>query len=145
MAGGRRIPGLLVLGGLALSACGSEPAPPLVASNIEISAPMPGRSMSAAYLDLTNNSGETITIDRVSSPQFEAVEIHESTLENGIARMRPLTALPIPPGASVHLERGGKHLMLMRPTGQSEQVELNFMSGDTILMGVTSRITQRKP
>ena len=63
MAGGRRIPGLLVLGGLALSACGSEPAPPLVASNIEISAPMPGRSMSAAYLDLTNNSGETITID----------------------------------------------------------------------------------
>jgi copper(I)-binding protein len=59
--------------------------------------------------------------------------------------MRPLTVLPIPPGASVHLERGGKHLMLMRPTGQSEQVELNFMSGDTILMGVTSRITQRKP
>ena len=75
---------------------------------------MPGQQMSAGYLSLTNNTGEAISISRVVSPQFEAVEMHESLLENGVAKMRRIPQLTVPPNSTVSLERGGKHLMLKR-------------------------------
>ena len=82
----------LVVLTLLISACG-EPQPPLVASDVDIARPMPGMKMSAGYLVLTNNTDEPIRITSVSSPQFAAVEIHETKIEDGIARMRELEAL----------------------------------------------------
>jgi copper(I)-binding protein len=52
--------------------------------------------------------------------------------------MRPLSQLEIPPGGNVKLERGGKHLMLMRPTGQSEEISLQFYDGETLLLSLNS-------
>ena len=109
-----------------LGACGA-PQPPLVASDVEITTPMPGRSMSAGYLVLTNNTGEPIIIDGVTSPQYGAVEIHETTIEDGISRMRELEELVVPARGSVTLERGGKHLMLMRAQGASQTVTLQLL------------------
>ena len=80
---------------LLLAACGA-PKPPLVISELEISRPMPGMQMSAGYFEITNNTDETTRITRVSSPQFEAVEVHETTVTDGISRMRELDALVIP-------------------------------------------------
>jgi copper(I)-binding protein len=111
-----------------LTACGSPP-PPLVASGVEITRPMPGREMSAGYLVLTNNTNEVIVIDGVTSPQFGVVEIHQTTLEDGISRMRQIEELVVPARGSVTLERGGKHLMLMRAQGTSETVTLQLLSG----------------
>ena len=110
-----------------LAACGSS-KPPLVASEVEITPPMPGRMMSAGYLVLTNNTDEAIVIDGVTSPQFGAVEIHHTILENGISRMRRIEELVVPARGSVTLERGGKHLMLMRAQGASETVQLQLLS-----------------
>ena len=112
---------------LVVAACGGT-EPPLVADEVEISRPMPGRQMSAGYLVLTNNTGEPIRITGVTSPQFAAVEIHETTLENGIARMRKLDELVVPARQSVRLERGGKHLMLMRARDLGDSVSLQLMS-----------------
>ena len=110
-----------------LAACGS-PKPPLVASEVEITPPMPGRMMSAGYLVLTNNTDEAIVIDGVASPQFGVVEIHQTILENGISRMRQIEELVVPARGSVTLERGGKHLMLIRAQGASETVTLQLLS-----------------
>ena len=112
---------------LVVAACGGA-EPPLVADEVEITRPMPGRHMSAGYLVLTNNTADPIRITGVTSPQFAAVEIHETTLEDGIARMRKLDTLLVPARQSVRLERGGKHLMLMRARDLDDSVSLQLMS-----------------
>jgi len=118
-----------------LAACGS-PKPPLVASEVEITPPMPGRMMSAGYLVLTNNTDEAIVIDGVTSPQFGAVEIHQTILENGISRMRQIEELVVPARGSVALERGGKHLMLMQAQGVNETVTLLLLSGGAPILAI---------
>ena len=90
--------------------------------------------MSAGYLVLTNNTDHAIVIDEVTSPHFGSVEMHETTIENGISRMRQIAELVIPANGSVTLERGGKHLMLMRSTGPNESITLQFLSkGEPVL------------
>lgn len=126
---------LLVLVG----ACGADTRPALVASDLTITQPMPGMAMSAGYLTLTNNSAETITITRVNSPQYAAVELHESVVDDGVARMRRLEKIEIPAGKNTVLAPGGKHLMLMRPTEvAADAVSLQFYDGATLLLTVTS-------
>ena len=126
-----------------MSACGAEPKPPLVATDIVIIAPMPGKNMSAGYLSLTNNTNDSISITSASSPDFESVEIHESLLDDGVAKMRRIPELSIPAKTTVSLERGGKHLMLMRPTGTPTQVTVSFQNGDTTLLSVRAPVTPR--
>jgi len=128
---------------LILSACGGEAKAPLVASDIVITEPMPGRHMSAGYISFANNTSEAINITHVVSPEFEAVEMHESLVEGGIAKMRRIAELTIPANSSVSLQRGGKHLMLMRPTGALETVSLSFYSGDTLLLNVKAPVSRR--
>lgn len=118
-----------------VTAC-SDARAPLVASEVDIRQPMPGMQMSAGYLTLTNNSDESITISHVSSPQFEAVELHETIVENEISRMVRLTAVTIEPASSVAFEPGGKHLMLMRRVGEADTVRLDFHSGETVVLTV---------
>lgn len=126
---------LLVLVG----ACGADTRPALVASDVTITQPMPGMAMSAGYLTLTNNSAETITITRVISPQYASVELHESVVDDGVARMRRLEKIEIPAGTNTVLAPGGKHLMLMRPTKiPADAVSLQFYDGATLLLTVTS-------
>ena len=125
-----------VLLAVLLGACGGEPQPPLVATEVIVTRPMPGMGMSAAYLSLTNNTDQLISISRVSSAQYEAVQLHESTVEDGVARMRSIPVLTIPAGETVALQRGGKHLMLMRPTGPADIVSLQFFDGDTLILSI---------
>ena len=101
-----------------LAAC-SAPEAPLVATDVEVTRPMPGRHMSAGFLVLSNNTDAEIRITSVTSPQFGSVEIHETTVVDGVSRMRKLEALVVPARGSVTLERGGKHLMLMRAGGMA--------------------------
>ena len=141
-----------------LGACSADIQPALVASDITITRSMPGMTMRAGYLTLTNNSEETITITRVSSPNYESVMLHESVVEDGVARMRPLEKIEMRAGTSAILEPGGKHLMLMRPKvsadkgstdmvsadkgsldkNRAESVSLQFYDGLTLLLTVTS-------
>ena len=122
-----------------VAACSADTPPALVASDVTITQPMAGMGMSAGYLTLTNNSAETITITRVSSPQYASVELHESVVDDGVARMRRLEKIEIPAGKNTVLAPGGKHLMLMRPTGvAADSVSLQFYDGAMLLLTVTS-------
>lgn len=118
-----------------LAACGA-PQPPVLVSELEITKPMPGRHMSAGYFVITNNTDESIHITSIVSPQFESVEIHETTVTNGISRMRELDSLLVPAQSSVSLERGGKHLMLMRPRKLEDSVSLQIFAGDVPVLTV---------
>ena len=127
---------LLLLPVVLIAACGSEPQPPLVAHDVIVTRPVAGMKMSAAYLSLTNNSDETIRISRVNSAQYESVQLHETTIENDVARMRSIAFLEIAAGETVTLQPGGKHLMLMRPTGPADTVSLRFLDGDNLILTV---------
>ncbi len=131
---------LLVLA-ILLCACSSDEAP-LVADDVVVNAPRPAMRMSAGYLTLTNNSDAAITITGVSSPEFGSVEMHETTLEDGISRMRELNELTIAAGATVTFEPGGKHLMLMNRRDTSDTTSLQFYAGDTLVLTVTATLAE---
>ncbi len=132
---------LVVLLVCLLCACSVEPVP-LVATNIIVSKPLPGTTMSAGYLTLTNNTTQAIKITRISSPEFESVEMHESVLEDGMARMYALGDLMILPGHTVEFARGGKHLMLMRPLDDIASVTLEFYAGKAMILSVNTTFTE---
>ncbi len=114
----------------------SAPQPPLVANDVEVTKPMPGRHMSAGFMTLMNNTSADIRITKVTSPQYGLVEIHETRIEDGVARMRELDALVVPANGSVTLERGGKHLMLMKAGDIGDQVSLQLFSDDAPVLSV---------
>jgi copper(I)-binding protein len=80
-----------------LAACSADDAP-LVATDVVVTEPRPGTQMTAGYLALSNNSAQPITITRVLSSEFASVEMHESVIEDGVARMYPLGELTVPDG-----------------------------------------------
>ena len=125
----------LLLTMTALAACSAD-VPPLTAENIEIPAPVPCVSMGAGYLTLVNNSDQEILVTNVKSPQLNSVEMHETTLENGVSRMRGLQQVAIAAGQSVAFERGAKHLMLRYPEQRPGQLTLQFFAGDALMLAV---------
>ena len=125
----------------AAAGCDSPEGPPVVADNVVVTAPGAGMPMAAGYLDITNRSGTDIRITRVSSPDYAAVEMHETIVEDGIARMREVPVLDIAAGETLAFERGGRHLMLMEPAGNAETITLNFYSDDVLLLTVSAEFT----
>ena len=130
-----------------LASCGSDSGPPLSATDIAIIAPLPGRSGSAAYMTLHNGSDKAIILNEVSSPLFARVEMHESTITDGIARMRKLESLAIAAGSSVQFAVGGKHLMLIDPVkglipGDSISLEMHYDDGGIVIFGAPLRTRQ---
>ena len=137
-----RLPCAVLVAAL-LFACSDNTDAPLVASEIVIAEAPPGRTMNVGYLKLTNNTNNDIRISEVDSPQFGYVEIHESSLEDDVARMRRLDALSIPARSSISLQPGGKHLMLMRPIGSPEKISLHFYDNETLLLSVQTPVIRR--
>ena len=66
----------------------------------------------AAYLTLVNKGKEPDKLVSVSTPVAESASLHESKMENGIMKMRPLDSVTLAPGQSLQLTPGGDHLML---------------------------------
>lgn len=124
-----------------VSACDSGGGPPVVAANVVVTAPAPEMPMAAGYLDISNHSGTSIRITRVSSPDYESVEMHETIVEDDVASMREMPALEIENGKTVVFERGGKHLMLMKPIGTPGTITLNFYSDELLLLSVSAEFT----
>lgn len=118
-----------------LAACSAD-VPPLTAENVELPAPVPGVSMGAGYLTLVNNSDQEIIITGVKSPQLDSVEMHETTLEDGVSRMRGLPQIEIAAKQSLVFERGAKHLMLRYPDERPGRLTLQFFAGDALLLTV---------
>ena len=68
----------------------------------------------AAYMKITNNGAAVDRLVAAKSDAADKVEVHEMKMEGSIMRMRELEkGLEIPAGATVTLEPGGFHLMLI--------------------------------
>lgn len=72
----------------------------------------------AGYMSVTNHSSTPDRLVSARSPMARSVEIHDSSVADGVMRMRPLPdGVALPPGATLRLAPGGPHLMLIGPTG----------------------------
>ena len=78
----------------------SRPTPPIA-------------SVGAVYLSITNAGPKADRLLTVSSPMARQAEIHESRVVNGTVEMRPVESIECPPGATVRIEPGGLHVMLL--------------------------------
>ncbi|MCK8780826.1 copper chaperone PCu(A)C [Rhizobium sp. NTR19] len=68
------------------------------------------------YLTIVNSGTEGDRLLGGSTPAAERLELHESSLVDGVARMRPARqGIEIPAGGTVSLQPGGTHIMLVGP------------------------------
>ncbi len=100
---------------LALAACLASPAhaqpAPVVVTQAWSRATIPGGQTGAVYLTVTAAAPDRLT--GASTPAAGKAELHLSTMVDGVMEMRPVADLPVAPGAPIHLEPGGYHLMLV--------------------------------
>lgn len=113
-------------------------------NNLEIFAPLPGNTVTSGYTKITNNTDVTISIDSITSPDFETVEIHETIIVNGIARMIEIEQLTIPANNDVVLQRGGKHFMFFDPTeniniGQNIKLDIKLSNNENLKFEVPAK------
>lgn len=138
---------LLLVAVCALAVACSEPAgPPLSISNIVILEPLPGAGTAAAYLEIENRSAEPLTINSITSPQFGRIEMHETVIENDIARMRAIKSLTVAEHSRVQFAPGGKHLMLFDPrvsVAAGTPVTIDFYDDGNGLISVATTIRSR--
>lgn len=98
------------------------------------------------YVTIINTGEEDDALVSGETDRAERIEIHESAMVNGNARMQPLeSALPIPAGETVALEPGGAHLMLVNLTedirlGDVFEVTLEFERAGEVTIEVPVRL-----
>lgn len=90
-----------------------------------------GAKTAAIYMTLVNKGAADDRLVSVSTPVAGMAEVHTTTTENGVMRMRPAGPLDLKPGASLVLKPGGYHVMLMDLkgpliAGQSIPLSLTF-------------------
>jgi copper(I)-binding protein len=64
------------------------------------------------YIVITNHGVADDTLTAVATPAADTASMHQTSNENGIMKMTPVTALPVPANSTVSFKPGGLHIML---------------------------------
>lgn len=105
-----------------------EPAPSITVSDAWVRTPP--APVAAVFLVIRNGGGADDRLLRAEAAFARSVELHRSFQEDGVIRMRPVGTIPVPAGATVRLEPGGYHVMLMgleRKPAIGERVRLTLV------------------
>lgn len=110
-------------------------ADPLTVDDAWVREAPPTAQVLAAYMQITNPADQPRTITGAASTCCERVEIHRTEIVDGMARMIPQPELVVEAGATLLLEPGGLHLMLISPKGPLAQgdhvvIELRLDGGE---------------
>lgn len=84
----------------------------------------------AGFLAIRNNGSAPDRLLAARSPLARVVELHTHVRDGEVMRMRPVEAIPLPPGQEVRLQPGGLHIMLIglnAPLRQGERVPLTLV------------------
>lgn len=132
---GRRILAVLLIGVAPLLSWADDNA--IRIHDAWIRAAPPGARMLAAYMKIVNLGDRPQLLTGASSPHFERVEMHNTVLEDGLARMVQQTTLEIPARSNLEFRPGGYHFMLVMgkaPLQVGDRVELNlsFSNGEQV-------------
>jgi periplasmic copper chaperone A len=88
----------------------------------------------AGFMTLANPDAKPDALVAVESPLARQVQMHQSSMKDGIASMQKLDRVPLPAGGRVTFAPGGYHLMLLGLTkalkaGDTVPATLVFASG----------------
>ena len=88
----------------------------------------------AGYMTLLNPHDRAVRIVAARSDDYAAVEFHRSVMRDGMMSMQKLEVLEVGAGASLRLEPGGLHLMLLQPVepgkpGESRRISIEYEDG----------------
>lgn len=115
----------------ASTAVSASAADIITVTNPRIRATAPGQTVSGAFMTLVNSSEKAYALTSVSFSGAGMVEIHETSMNEGVMRMRKIDQISIPANGSAELKPGSYHIMLMglaKPmtAGTSETLTLTF-------------------
>ena len=65
------------------------------------------------YLEIRNQGAADDRLIAVGTPLAKKIELHRSTMEEGIHRMEKVESIVVPAGGTVTLAPGGLHIMLI--------------------------------
>lgn len=108
----------LTLLALALHSCSPPPhrPPEIELANAWAREPLPGKAATAAYVTIINRGGSDDALVSVAASAGSA-QLHSTSMNGGIMRMRKVERLPVVAGSAVTLDPGGTHIMLTGLTG----------------------------
>jgi copper(I)-binding protein len=116
----------------ALFACGltatAAAAQPVTVTDAWVRAPAPGQTVAAAYMELV--SRQNMVLVGIASPVAAVVELHRTTVEQGVMKMRATSRIELPAGKAVRLAPGGLHAMLV-------DLKQPLRPGDKVLLTLT--------
>jgi copper(I)-binding protein len=88
---------------------------------------VPTQNVTGAFMRITSKGDAKLVA--VKSPAAGMAELHLSSMEGGVMRMRPVEGIPLPAGKAVELKPGGYHVMLMhvkQPLKEGDRVPLTL-------------------
>jgi len=90
------------------------------------------KSVMVGYGDMINQTGQTLSLVAVTSDQYADIQLHQTSLVDGMYRMQQLSAVELPIAEKVTFKAGSLHLMLFEPTDilVSRQIDLQFSFSD---------------
>jgi hypothetical protein len=130
----------------AATAIAAEPA--VEVAGAWISDPPPDAGVAAAYMEIRNATQAPVSLTGATAgSNFDRVEMHETTLRQGMASMHRLELVEIPAGGTVSFAPGGKHFMLFgKPplprAGENVALSLKFADGGVLELSVPVRRPQ---
>ena len=71
-----------------------------------------GATVGAAFLEIRTDKNTSDRLTGVSSPVADKAEVHSSSMQNGVMKMRRLDAIDLKPGETLVLKPMGDHIML---------------------------------
>jgi copper(I)-binding protein len=117
---------------------------PVRANDPWIAEAPPVAGVAALYMEIRNATDRPVRLTGAISPRFRKIEMHESTVRDGMASMRRLDGIDIGAGESVSFAPGGRHFMLfgeapLPRAGESVPISLQFADGTALELSVPVR------
>ncbi len=136
------LPGFTFVSGLRLSGAAAQ-SPQVTVSGAWSRATPPHATTGVVYMTLTSAAADKLI--GVSTPVARQAELHRSTDQGGMVRMRSVPGgLELPAGKAVSLKPGGYHIMLIGlkaplQVGQSIPLRLTFTHAAPVDVEATVR------
>jgi len=106
---------------------GEAQAQPVTVKDAWVRAPAPGQKVAGAYMELVSRADLALTA--VASTAAARAELHSTSMEGGVMKMRPVPRHELPSGKAVKLAPGGLHIMLIdvkQPLKPGDKVPLTL-------------------
>lgn len=103
--------GLALLALVAINGCGSSGTSQVAVRDAWASATPSGATVAAVYMEVTADQRDSLV--SATTTGADRIEMHTSSEENGMMRMRPLPTVELKAGETFVFAPGGAHFMLL--------------------------------